>query len=83
MGNTKSITLEIPESAGVGAKEVKFLVAARLFEKGKLTLGQAAELAGYSKATFMELLGDVGVSVFNYPPEDLEKDLQHASGRHH
>lgn len=31
-------------------------LASKLYERGKLTLGQAAELAGYSKETFMQLL---------------------------
>ena len=83
MAQTTFITLEIPESAGVEAKEIKLLVAARLFEKGKLTLGQAADLAGYSKSTFMELLADVGVSVFNYPSADLENDIINAKGNNH
>jgi len=83
MGQTTSVTLEIPDSAGVEAKEVKLLVAARLYEKGKLTLGQAAELAGYTKATFMELLAEVGVSVINHPAEELEKDLLNARRYHH
>jgi predicted HTH domain antitoxin len=58
------------------------LLATRLYEQGKLSLGQAAEMAGYSKRTFMELLGDYGVSVFNYPPEELEQDVQNAARYH-
>ncbi|NES25911.1 MAG: UPF0175 family protein [Symploca sp. SIO3E6] len=42
---------------------------------GKLSLGQAAELSEYSKPTFMELLGKVGIPVFDYPPEDLEQEM--------
>ncbi len=56
------------------------LIASRLYEKGKLSLGEAAELAGYSKVTFMELLGDFGVSIFNYSPEELEQDAANAKG---
>ncbi|WP_206106632.1 UPF0175 family protein [Ilyomonas limi] len=32
------------------------MLAARLYEKHTLSLGQAAELAGYSRRTFMGLL---------------------------
>ncbi|ACB54652.1 hypothetical protein cce_5306 (plasmid) [Crocosphaera subtropica ATCC 51142] len=46
----------------------------RLFEIGKLTVGQAAELAGYSKPTFIELLGKLGVPVIDYPPQELEEE---------
>jgi predicted HTH domain antitoxin len=37
--------------------ELSFILAARLYENGKLSLGQAAKLAGVSKRTLMELLG--------------------------
>ncbi len=83
MGQTTSVTLGIPDSAGMEAKEVKLLVASRLYEKGKLTLGQAAELAGYSMANLMELLADVGVYLVNHPAEDLGKDLLNARRYHH
>ncbi|NJN24203.1 MAG: UPF0175 family protein, partial [Acaryochloridaceae cyanobacterium RL_2_7] len=41
----------------------------------RLSLGQAAELAEYSQATFMELMGKTGISVFDYPPEELEREM--------
>ncbi|MBN1903124.1 UPF0175 family protein, partial [Candidatus Sumerlaeota bacterium] len=43
-------------------------------ETGKLSLGQAAKLAGYSKRAFMELLGKYNIPVFNYPAEDLKEE---------
>ncbi len=52
--------------------------ASKLYEMGKLSLGQAAELAGYSKRTFMELLANYGVSIFNYSPDELDQDLKNA-----
>ena len=58
------------------------LLASKLYEQGKLSLGQAAELAGYSKRTFMELLSTYNVSVFNYDAQDLENDIRNA-GHHH
>lgn len=45
----KTLTLNLPESVELDEKEVKSLLAAKLFERGSLTLGQAAELSGYSK----------------------------------
>jgi predicted HTH domain antitoxin len=41
-------------------------------------LGQAVELVGYSKETFMELLADYGISFFNYFPEELDEDIRNA-----
>ena len=74
----QTLTLHLPDSLDMTAKEVTMLLATRLYEQGKLSLGQAAELAGYSKRTFMELLGDYGVSVFNYPAEDIARDAANA-----
>ncbi|NER51219.1 MAG: UPF0175 family protein [Symploca sp. SIO1A3] len=67
------LTIELP--IGITLQEAKFLLAAKLFETGRLSLGQAAELSEYSKPTFMELLGKVGIPVFDYPPEDLEQEM--------
>ena len=47
----------------------------KLFETGRLSLGQAAKLAGYSKATFIELLGKLGVPVIDYSAEDLQQEM--------
>ena len=56
----------------------KVCLAAKLFEVGRLSCGQAAELAGYSKRTFIELLGKQGIAVLDYPAEELTDDLDHA-----
>lgn len=58
----------------VPVEEARLLLMVKLFETGRLSLGQAARLAGYSKRTFMELLGKLGVPVFDYPPEDLQEE---------
>jgi predicted HTH domain antitoxin len=49
-----------------------------LYEDGKLSSGQAAEIAGLSKRTFIELLGRYGVSVFSNSIEDLNNDIANA-----
>jgi len=61
-------------------RKVRF--AAKLYEKGSLSLGQAAELAGYTKRTFMEVLGSYDVSVFSYSETELEKDILDAQNYH-
>jgi len=53
-------------------------LASKLYERGKLTLGQAAELSGYSKETFMELLAEYNVSLINYPADELDEDIENA-----
>jgi len=78
----KTLTLSIPETVDIDEKEAKTLLAAKYYEKGSLSLGQAAELAGYSKRTFMELLSNYEVSVFNFPDDELEKDILNAKNYH-
>ena len=74
----KTFTLNLPSTVDLDEKELRTMVAARLYERGTLSLGQAADLAGFSKRTFMELLGGYGVSVFNYPADEIESDLANA-----
>lgn len=76
----KQMLISLPESTDLEEKEVKMALAAKLYEMGKLSLGQAAELSGYSKETFMELLADYGVSFFNYTPDELSQDVKNAEG---
>lgn len=76
----KTLTLQIPDN--LDEKEAQTLLAAKLYEKGSLSLGQAAELAGYSKRTFMELLANYKVSVFNYSETELDKEILHAQSYH-
>ena len=54
------------------------IVASHLYEQGKLSLGQAAEVAGLTKRTFAELLGNYNVSIFNFPASDLARDVANA-----
>jgi predicted HTH domain antitoxin len=74
----KTVTFHIPDMVDLDDKEIAMLVASRLYEKGKLSLGQAAELVGLTKSTFAELLSRYDVSIFNYPPSDLSRDVKNA-----
>jgi len=68
----------MPDSVDMDNRAVAMLVATRLYEQGKLSLGQAAEMVGLSKRTFTELLGTYNVSVFNYPASDISRDVANA-----
>jgi predicted HTH domain antitoxin len=59
----------------IDTMQLYMILASRLYEQGKLSLGQAAELANLSKRTFTELLGSYNVSVFNYPASDLKNEI--------
>ena len=70
--------LRVALPTSVTESEAKLLLAIKLFEVGRLSCGQAAGLAGYSKRTFLELLGQHGAAVFDYGAGELRDDLQHA-----
>ena len=74
----KTLTINLPDALEMDDRELLMIVAARLYEQGKLSLGQAAEVAGLSKRTFAELLGSYNVSIFNFPASDLSKDVANA-----
>lgn len=74
----KVLTINIPDDLELDNLQVAMLVASRLYEQGKLSLGQAAEMAGLTKRTFAELLGTYNVSIFNYPASDLSRDVANA-----
>jgi len=74
----KTLTINLPDALEMDERELVMIVAARLYEQGKLSLGQAAEVAGLTKRTFAELLGSYNVSIFNFPASDLSKDVANA-----
>lgn len=74
----RTVTLQLPETLDINDQEITMLIASKLYEDGRLSLGQAADLVSLSKRTFMELLGKYGVSVFNFPFSDLSADIRNA-----
>ncbi len=55
--------------------EARFLLAAKLYELGRLTSGQAAKLCGKGRVDFLLSLPRIGVSISNLRPEDAEAEL--------
>ena len=51
-------------------------MAMQLFETGIATLSQATRIAAVTIEEFLELLGRVGISDVDYPPEDLDAELE-------
>jgi predicted HTH domain antitoxin len=74
----KTLTVNLPDSVDLDKSDLSMLIATKLYEQGKLSLGQAAELAGLTKRAFAELLAKYEVSIFNYPTSDLAKDVANA-----
>jgi predicted HTH domain antitoxin len=74
----KTITLQIPDSLEINDKELVMLLASKLYEQGKLSLGQAASLVGMTKLAFAELLGKYNVSIINHSSSEIADDISHA-----
>lgn len=71
-----TIELTLPKTVDVSDFELKMIIAAKLYELGRLSAGQAAEVAGLSKRAFIELLGKYNVPVFGYDENELAEDLK-------
>jgi len=71
------ISVNLPEM-NIKEDEIKLFLAMKLLEEGIVSLGKAAEIAGYSEKAFAEILIHKSVSPIRYPKLNLEKELQHA-----
>lgn len=60
------------------SKEAKFLLAAKLYELGKLSSGKAAKLADLERVEFLFSLSKLGVPLSNLRSEDLGDELDFA-----
>ncbi len=85
------LTLEYPDDLLVTSgkprleveREMKFHLAVRLFEVGRLSLGKAAELAGWNRIQFADELGRMKVPVVNLDDEEIQAELRAFGGTHH
>lgn len=71
MSSPDSVEIAVLLPASIPKEEARLMVALKLYEKGRLTLGQAARTAGYSKRAFIDLLGREGVSILDSDPAEL------------
>ena len=60
------------------AEEARLLLAAKLYEQGKLSSGQAAKLCGKGRVDFLFALGRAGVPMSNLRPDDAELETDFA-----
>jgi predicted HTH domain antitoxin len=74
-----TITLEVPDFLEENHSDTVCFLAAKLYESGKLSLGQAADMASLTKQTFADILADYGVNYINYSFEDVMADVARIS----
>ena len=53
--------------------EIRAAAAVKWYELGRVSQGRAAEIAGLSRAEFIDLLGQFSVSPFQESPDDLRQ----------
>lgn len=63
--------------------KARLILALALYERGKLSSGLAARLAGVPRVTFLFLLGQHGLSPFGETADELEQDLANARRARH
>jgi len=61
-------------------REAPFLLAAKLFEMGRLSSGKAAELCGRGRVDFLLSLQRIGISMSNLGADDADDEVAFARG---
>ncbi|MBK9261424.1 MAG: UPF0175 family protein [Polyangiaceae bacterium] len=56
-------------------RELRLVLAVKLFELKRVSIGQAADIAGLGKLAFMDELGRMGVAVISFDPDQLDKEF--------
>jgi len=69
----ENLLLSLRESQEEFTQDLRFLSALMLYRKNRLSLGKAAELAGYSKLDFIEKLKLEKEPVFNYNADEMNE----------
>ena len=75
----ENILLSLKENKEEFLKEILFSSALQLYRKKKLSLGKAAELAGYTKIEFIEKLNEEKEYVFDYNDDELNEIIEDAN----
>ena len=73
---TATVELTLPDSVHLSDSDLKMILAAKLFEMGELSSGQASKMVGITRREFLESVGKYGVSIFQYDADELEEDLE-------
>ena len=70
----RTMEVAVPDCLEYDGNNLRRFLSVKLFESGKLTLGQAAEMSGMSMSGFADILGDYGSSLINYSAADALSD---------
>ena len=79
----QTVSIEIPDTAFAAlrkapeqfAQEMRLAAAVKWYELGELSQGKAAEVAGLTRAEFINALARFKVSPLQYTAEELAEEL--------
>ena len=69
------LLLTLREQPKEFAQEVRLLAAIYYFQAKRLSLGQAARLAGINRLDFLDILADRGIPAFDLAVEDAAAEI--------
>jgi len=69
----ENILLSLKENTEEFTQNLRFLSALMLYRKNRLSLGKAAELAGYSKLDFIHKLQLEKEAIFNFNDQEMNE----------
>ena len=80
----KTITIEVPDDATLPiadsdeqfARELRLAAAIFWYDRGLISQGKGAEIAGLTRAGFIQALGDAKVDVLQVTPEELRAEVE-------
>ncbi len=79
-----TVTIELPESVLLSAgqsrdefvREAKLVLAAKLFETGRISSGKGAEICGISRVDFLLEMGRRGIPIIQLDEEELKREFE-------
>lgn len=74
-----SIFLSLKQEKETFTRDMLFAYALQLYRKQKLSLGKAAQLAGYTRLDFLQKLQAMQEPIFDYEPAMVDELIASAS----
>jgi predicted HTH domain antitoxin len=65
----------VPYDERLAKEDVHVVVAVHLYEKGVVSLGRAAKIAGLPSSKFIDRLAELKIPVARYSPEELAREI--------